>query len=236
MISYNSQPFLRAFLNSLKSCTTIPFRLIIIDNRSTDNSCTFLSHFKKTDPLGSRIKIVYQPTNIGVAKAWNKGIDLGDGKYIGFLNPDILFSKGWLNQMVDSAERHPNSGVIGAKILDYSGQRICHAGYLNNQLLGNGEPNQPDSYNTEMEVDGIHGCCFLIRRCILPLVGRFDERFFMYAEEDDFCIRVKQAGYSVLYCPVSICHYGEGSTVSPTVRMTQHLESVAKLKQKWGFQ
>ncbi len=160
------------------------------------------------------------------------GIDRTDGKYMLFLNPDIKLTPGWLKHMVDCAERHPEAGVIGAKILNYNGI-IDHAGFSGGIVRGRGEPESPGRYEDEVAVDGIHGCCFLVKRSIIPVVGRFDEQFFLYAEEDDYCIRVRNAGYRVMVSPAVIYHYGAGSTISRQTRHNYHQASLAKMAQKW---
>jgi GT2 family glycosyltransferase len=234
LVTYNSRRFLPDFLDSLKRSTNIPYHLIVIDNASTDQTSSYLNRVQFKDSFYHRMRLRFNARNIGVAKAWNLGINTCTGTYVVLVNPDIKFEPNWLEQMVQCAESHPNSGVVGAKILDFN-QVIDHAGFVNGVVLGRGEKNDPARYNQIMEVDGIHGCCFLVKRQILQTIGNFDERFFIYAEEDDFCIRVKQAGYQVLYCPATICHYGSGSDIPLRKRHELHHESLKKFNEKWGL-
>ena len=147
----------------------------------------------------------------------------------------LSFGQWWLEQMIECAENHPDSGVIGAKILGFN-QVIDHAGFVNGVVRGRGENDDRLNYDQIHKVDGIHGCCFLIKRQVLQTIGTFDERFFIYAEEDDFCIRVKQAGYSILYCPATIYHYGAGSDIPLSKRQKLHHHSLKKFYEKWGLE
>jgi GT2 family glycosyltransferase len=232
LVTYNSRRFLTEFLGSLKNSTRIPYHLIVIDNASTDQTRSYLNRVKFKDSAHHRMQLQFNPRNKGVSKAWNQGINSCTGNYVVLLNPDIQFGQNWLEQMVDCAESHPDAGVVGAKIVDYN-QVIDHAGFVNGIVLGRGEADHPSHYNQIVEVDGIHGCCFLVKRQIFQAVGTFDERFFIYAEEDDFCIRVKQAGYHVLYCPATIYHYGSGSDIPLPKRHQLHQESLTKFYKKW---
>ncbi len=233
VVTYNSRYFLHDFFTSLKYPIHLPFQLTIIDNRSVDKTREYLTGLQKRYSLHFRSRLIMNRQNLGLAKAWNLGIKQTNGKYIVLVNPDIKFTPGWLEQMTGCAERHPQAGIIGAKILNYN-ETIDHAGFQNGVVHGRGEPNKPGLYEDEAAVDNIHGCCFLIKRAIIPVVGFFDERFFLYAEEDDYCMRVKKAGYQVIVSPATIYHYGSGSTISRQARNQYHQASLAKMIQKWG--
>ena len=83
--------------------------MIVIDNNSTDGSRAYLKRMKQANSIGKRMKLVLNPINAGVAKAWNQGIDLCHGKYLVFLNPDLKLTPGWLEKMirVPNATREP---------------------------------------------------------------------------------------------------------------------------------
>lgn len=232
MVSYNNRRFLPEFFHFIKSKTAYPFHLIAIDNNSTDGSRAYLIKMKQANAIGKQMKLVLNPKNLGVAKAWNQGIDLCRGKYLVFLNPDLKLTPGWLEKMIRCAERHPKTGIVGAKILNYDGT-IYHAGFINGVVRGRGKKDAPGRYGTEVAVHGIQGCCFLVKRELIPVVGKFDERFFIYAEEDDYCLRARKAGFKVMYAPVPIYHYREGSAIPPQKRQELRLASKKKFHEKW---
>lgn len=231
MITYNSERFLPSIFHFIKDKTNYPYHLIVIDNNSTDQSRAYLSRLKQKDSIKDRMTLILNPQNIGVSKAWNKAMDLCNGKYVVFLNPDLKLTRGWLEKMVSCAERHPKAAVVGAKILNYDGT-INHAGFLKG-VRGRGEKDGPGKYDTETEVHGIQGSCFLVKRSVFPVVGKFDERFFVYGEEDDFCLRARKAGFTVMYCPVPIYHFREGSAIPRKERINLRMTSWKKYKEKW---
>lgn len=231
VISYNSFRFLPEFFHFIKNKTHLPFHLIVFDNNSADESRTYLKQLTQVDSIRDRIRLVLNSKNIGVAKAWNQGIKMCDGEFIVFLNPDIKLTDLWLEKMVHYAQNYPNAGVLGAKILNYDGT-IFHAGLLNG-VRGNGKKDRPDLFDSVDEVHGIQGSCFMVRRSVLPTTGLFDEQFFVYGEEDDFCKRVRKAGYSVLYTPIPIYHKREGSSIPSNERARLRTESQKKFSAKW---
>ena len=159
-----------------------------------------------------------------------------DGKYIVFLNPDIQLTPGWLETMVAWSQKYPEAGVIEATIVHYNGI-IDHAGYKDGIVFGRGE-NLADwkshsGGSSELPVDMIHGCCFLVKREIIPVVGKFDERFFLYCEENDNCIRVRKTGFTIVCSPAVVYHYGSGAGI-PRHKRTEYLrQSMEIFNAKW---
>ena len=142
MVSYNNRRFLPEFFHFVKSKTAYPFHLIVIDNNSTDGSRAYLKRMKQANSIGKRMKLVLNPINAGVAKAWNQGSTSAMVNTCVFLNPDLKLTPGWLEKMIRCAERHPRAGVVGAKILNYDGT-IYHAGFVNGVVRGRGKKTRP---------------------------------------------------------------------------------------------
>jgi GT2 family glycosyltransferase len=233
-VSFNSSKHLPHFLHFIKSKTSYPYHLIMIDNHSSDISPKYLREVNKRDSIGKKMTLILNSSNIGLAKAWNVGLKHCKGEYVVFLNPDVKLTDCWLDKLILCAKRYPNAGVVGAKILTKD-NIIANAGWTGHKERGRGLPNKPGIYNKEGPVDAVLGCCFLIKRSILPKVGNFDERFFLYWEELDFCRRVRKAGFSVMYCPVPIFHYDNGSKITQKERNKLFLNSKEKYMRKWGL-
>jgi GT2 family glycosyltransferase len=212
----------------IKSKTQYPYHLIVIDNNSTDLSRAYLSNIKLKDSIRSKMTLISNQYNLGVSKAWNQGIALCNGDYVVFLNPDIKLTSNWLEKMVACAKRHPKAAVVGAKILNYDGTiRHAQGNYRN-------EKDGPGKFSKEAKVQVVQGSCFLVKRSIFQIIGTFDERFFVYAEEGDFCLRVRRAGYDVMYAPVPIYHFREGSSLPQAERMRLRMKSSQLFQAKWG--
>ncbi len=233
LVTYNCQSFLRECLATLKEYTSLPYRLWIIDNHSTDQTVASLKRLTEHHFWRQRVKIIFNPRNLGLAKAWNLGIELGHSPYLVFINPDLKFTPSWLERLKECADAYPESGVVGTKVVDFNG-RIDHFGFINGIVRGRGELYTPDKYTDLLAVDGIHGCCFLVKREIIPVVGKFDEQFFLYAEEDDYCQRVRTAGYQVILSNSVVYHFGSGCKMPTEERNRHHQESLRKFLAKLG--
>lgn len=199
--------------------------------------------------------------NAGFGKAVNAGLKKAQGKYILVLNADIIIhKKETLPLMLEYLVNHPDVGIIGPQLLNFDGspQNSCFKFYtplvvicrrtilgktswgkriINNFLMRDVNKNQP------IEVDWLMGSSLLTRKSTLKKVGLFDERFFMYFEDVDWCHRFWQAGYKVVYFPLArMYHYhmqaskkGRGIFdifISKYTRI--HLASALKYFLKWG--
>lgn len=231
MVSYNSRRDLPTFFRSLLLNTEHPYRLYVIDNNSIDGSVAYLQTILKLKFFKENMKLTLNSTNIGLAKAWNQAVAQGKNKYIVFLNPDLVFTKNWLTKLVDSAKRHRKVMIVGVKVLNPD-DTIYHAGSIS-KPRGKGLPNAKGLFAQEEKVRSIQGSCFLVKRKAFKKVGSFDEQFFVYGEEVDFCRQVRRAGYKVLYSPVPIYHFRHGSAIPPEVRSSLRRTSSKLLKAKW---
>lgn len=231
IVNYNTKEYLRDCIESIHRNTRYPYRLIIIDNQSTDGSLNYLRELRRQ---GHRV--LFNRENLGCAKAWNQGIRLGQGEYILLLNPDTLLTSGWLTQMVACAESDPQIAVVGNKQVDQRG-RILHAGLVEEAgkavFRGAGERDQPGKFAQVCDCIDVCGACYLIKRQLLAKIGYFDERFFLYAEETDYSLRARKLGYRVVYCPVTITHFKDGAPISPEERQRLHQQSCRLFDEKW---
>lgn len=231
MVTYNSRLVLPAFFKSLRKQTKTPFQLLVIDNNSTDGTKAYLQSLVNKPFFRDKMRLVFNQTNTGLAKAWNQAVKLTSGRFLLFLNPDLVLTKDWLGKLTNSATRRQKAMVVGAKILNPDGT-IYHAG-ATGKIRGRGKKNRPGLFDQEAKVRWVQGSCFLVKREIFRKIGGFDEQFFVYGEEVDFCRRVRQAGYDVLYTPVPIYHYRKGSAIPKAKRLQLRRRSARLLKEKW---
>ncbi|AZR72018.1 hypothetical protein BBF96_00510 [Anoxybacter fermentans] len=232
IVNYNTCSFLKKCIKSIEEHTRYPYRLIIIDNNSKDGSKEYLDRLKQKG-----VTVIYNNENLGTSKAWNQGIKIGKGKYILFLNPDILVTPYWLTKMVACAESDKKIAVVGTKQVDQNGN-IIYAGVIEKDgqyiFRGRGEKDEPTKYNQICDCATVSGACYLIKREYLSKIGYFDERFFMYAEETDYSYRARLLGYRVVYCPVTIIHYREGTPINPEKRYQMRQKSDKIFNEKWA--
>jgi N-acetylglucosaminyl-diphospho-decaprenol L-rhamnosyltransferase len=215
---------LKVISNCLKSIFDetgkFDFEVIVSDNGSTDAS---VEHIRKVFP---RVRIVENGANLGFANGNNAGIRVATGEYVLILNPDTLIIDRALEKLVNFAERHPEAGAFGCRVLNPDGSFQNPArpiptvfGYLIAALyqrwLGRfSTVFASDLYpgwdgRSERTIGYQSGCCVMFRGQMLKNLGGFDDRFFYHFEETDLCYRVWQAGSSVLYYPgAEITHLG----------------------------
>lgn len=232
IVNYNTQEYLKDLIRSIKRHTRYPYRLIIIDNKSTDNSKDYLDQIKARG-----VKVIYNQSNLGTSKAWNQGIKLGSGKYIMILNPDTRVTPNWLTRLIAYAEEDEKIAIVGTKQVNQNNM-IVHAGVIekNGQAIarGIGEKDHPGKFNKPVDCLHICGACLLIKRKHIPVLGYFDERYFLYAEETDYCRHARLVGFRVICTPVTITHFTEGSPLNRNKRHQMHMKSVDLYNQKWA--
>jgi GT2 family glycosyltransferase len=158
--------------------------------------------------------LIKNSKNYGFAKGNNIAIKYAlrvlRPDYILLLNNDTVVDRAFLKELVSVMESDPRIGIAGPKIYyyDYGGRSdvISFTGEDVIAWRGVGKRygcNEVDrgQWDKPMEVDRLEGSCMLIKREVFERIGLFDERFFLYWEETDFCIRAKRAGFKIVYCP-----------------------------------
>jgi GT2 family glycosyltransferase len=155
--------------------------------------------------------------NLGFAGGNNLGFTKAKGKYILLLNNDTTVKADLLEVLVKKMESDNNLGAIQPKIylmdkkgyLDNAGSFITRIGFLDHWGF-----NQKDSteFNKEKEIFSAKGACMIIRKDLIDKIGLFDEDYFAYFEESDFCWRVWIAGYKILYYPKTYINHKVGFT------------------------
>lgn len=203
---------------------SLDYEVIVSDNGSTDGSIEFI---RQNYP---QVRLIENGINLRFAKGNNVGFKESKGEYILILNPDTIIHDGALDEIVAFADKHPEAGAVGCKVLDPDGSYqgcnrplptmrtewmlALHLGGLS--FLS--EFFNPGEYvgwkgTEERTVGWMAGCFILMKADLLKKLGGFDEQFFYYYEDTDLCRRVWDAGYTVLYTPtVAITHLRGHST------------------------
>jgi len=111
---YNQVQYTKGCLQSLRECTTYPYRVIVIDNASTDETAELLQTYAAE---GLPLEIITNAENLGFTRAANQGLQAATGRYAVFLNNDTLLTQGWLTGLTMTAESDDRIGIVGPKIL-----------------------------------------------------------------------------------------------------------------------
>ena len=215
IVSYNVCDLLRDCLRTLSDQ-----RVIVVDNASSDGTAAMArSEFPA-------VELIANASNRGFAAACNQGITASAKDFILILNPDTLVTPAALQALLDVMQAFPRAGACGPRILNPDGslQPSCRLFptlprlLLDEFGLGKLFPRSKFfggyrltwwAHDRFREVDQLMGAALLLRRAALEQVGAFDERFFMYFEEVDLCLRLHNAGWKVLFVPdARVMHHG----------------------------
>lgn len=226
ILSYNVKKLLLNCLASLPGCPD--WETIIVDNASTDGSAK-LAHIKNK-------------TNVGFAAGNNIGIKRSRGEYVLLLNPDTIVYPRTIETVLEYMQTHADVGAATCRVeladgsLDYS----CHRGFpdpVNSLLHFIGLKKislytAQDIPNTIHEIDALTGAFALIKRKAGDEVGWLDEDYFWNGEDIDFCYKLKNAGWKIVYIPsVKIKHYkGASAKATPQSRRAWVINSTDAMR------
>ena len=228
VINYNAYELTKHALESLFDFTQdINFEVILIDNNSPDGSGILL---KKE--FGDKIIYIQAEENLGTSKAFNRALKYANGKYVLWLNPDVIFIENFIKKLYNFMETHSNCGVCGGNLVDGNGKPV-HSFRKNQISIETLKKDKSliiyffrkifsrflsEEYNYSAlpkEVGYITGADMFVRRDILISLGGFDEDIFMYAEETEFQFRVKKfTDYKIYSVPSATLIHLEGKSFS----------------------
>jgi len=212
VINHNGMRFLKNFFSSFLRQTYLNYELIMVDNQSEDESVSFIESNYPS------VKIVRNPVNSGYAGGSNLGLKSCKGEYIMIINNDVVVSEDLIEKLLDAYEEIPNLGAVQPMIkliddkvkLDACGSFWTNTGF--NYHYGIYKKANLPIYNKKFPVYSLKGVCMLVTRKIIDEVGLFDDDFWCYFEETDFCHRVWLAGYECWYYPKSFLYHHMGGT------------------------
>ena len=221
IVNYNKGPLLLACLDSIyKTADDLKVEVIVVDNGSSDGTAKVLpTPYPKSH-------LILNSANLGFAKATNQALVAARGSFILLLNPDTVLMEGALQTMVRYLEANPEIGAVGPQMVGPDGiiQLSCRSfpGYStalfgHYSLLTRWFPQNPFSrryllsdwdHKAVREVDWVSGACLMTHRDVLERIGLLDEQFFLFNEDVDWCKRIRDAGWKVVYLPEArVVHY-----------------------------
>ncbi len=238
IVSFNTCDLLAACLGSLRRCT-LPLRVVVVENASTDGSAAMVrARFPE-------VELIEPGGNRGFAAGTNLALRvLCAGEHppahLLLLNPDTIVHPGAIETLVAFLDAHPRVGVVGPRLLNPDGT-VQHAAFrfptllmtvldlfppgeaMPGRLYGSwwhGRYPQERLGDRPFPIDHPLGACMLVRRETLAQVGLFDEAYFMYTEEVDWCYRVRRAGWAIWQEPrARVTHVGGAATSQFRARM-----------------
>lgn len=213
-VNYRQAEVTNALISSLSAVRTPAFELIVVDNDSGDGEAEKVN----TDP--SFVRLVKSDYNRGFAGGNNLGYQAARGKYILFLNNDTEVPPDFMQGMVKLLEEDGQVGAVSPKICYYESPDIIqYAGYtrmnpltLRMHALGFRERDQ-GQHELLRESPFAHGCAMMVPRKVIEDAGPMRETYFLYYEEHDWSMRIRKAGYKIMYQPASKVYHKESMTI-----------------------
>jgi len=233
VITYNSRVFIKDCLDSLLSSDRVYCRITVMDNASTDGTAEIVKEKYQS------VKLLRNMRNTGYACAVNKGVASIAGDFFIVTNADVVFHRDAIRQMVEYLMVHRDVGVVGAQQVFSDGKwqrsygnvpgivdsvkNLIGITTLHNWVRRFAWPRRIDAY--PKEVGYIDGAAMTIRKESYESVKGFDENFFFYGEEADFCFRLKRSGWKVVFLPSArIIHVRGGSSTKVDASMEKYLQ------------
>jgi N-acetylglucosaminyl-diphospho-decaprenol L-rhamnosyltransferase len=244
IVTWNSAHFIGPCLDALQANRHRPFECLVVDNASSDDTAAII---RRNYPW---VTLLQPGRNLGFAAANNLALQRATGRYLLLLNPDTEVQPGALDALAGLLDRRPTAGAVGACLLNSNGTlqfstyRLPTAATLAWEYFLR-DLRRPDDaragryaaadYAVERPVEGLLGACLMVRRQAAEQVGFLDERFVLYCEEVDWCIRLRRAGWQLWYTPATqvVHHSGQSARLASARSFLLLQRNRFRLYSKW---
>jgi N-acetylglucosaminyl-diphospho-decaprenol L-rhamnosyltransferase len=235
IVNWNGGELLRRSVESVIAFPpSVEYEVIVVDNDSSDDSVATLRASELALPLADsgRLRIIENSENRGFGPANNQAFALTDASFLLLLNPDTEVTAGSIDRLMATVQSHSRIAAAGPRLLNVDGSlqisvwRNPPAAWeillsqlklylllprrLRGELLLGGHWD----HNRERLVPMLSGAAILVRRAVIEAVGGFDERFHVYGEDNEWCLRIVRAGWQLIFQPRAvILHHGAQSSL-----------------------
>lgn len=238
VLNYNTRELtLQCLASVVPALNRRSWQMIVVDNGSTDGS---VGAIRLQYPS---VEIIRSERNLGFAGGNNLGLQLAGGHVVFLMNSDVLAAADTLQALAQQFDARPAWGAISAGLRTSNGEAQAFAygddptlRYLlqrgSHALLKRG-PLHPWDVDQPIETEWVSGACLAVRREVVQQVGPLDERFVLYFEDNDWCLRIRQAGWKVVYDPrLTVTHLGGQSQPRREVANQLYYQSMIKFYAK----
>jgi GT2 family glycosyltransferase len=248
IVTYNSRSSISACLAPLVDMSDV--EIIVVDNDSRDGTATLLQERFPS------VTLLTLQDNIGFGRACNIGVMASSGSFILLLNPDAVASAQAIREFIAFFEKHPRVGIIGGRLVDQSGQPLQSMGdrptvvrlvlekpieWVATRVNPSGVWRRSiGKYCAKFRlpqvaepVDWVSGAALCCRRQAWNDTGGFDEKFFLYYEDVDLCLRAVQVGWEVWHVPTAVVFHQSGVSFAGNV---SYQKRIYYANQRYFFQ
>ena len=211
ILNYKVRELILKCIDSVRKSTFKDFEIIVVDNNSRDGLAEALQ--------GQDIIFIQNRENLGYTGGNNIGIKLALLKrsdFIFILNPDTQIDKSCVENLVKAAEKY-NFGIAGPKIFFSGSKKIWYGGGIFDRSNVIGKHIGVDEidngkYDKANETDFVTGAAFFVKTEVFSNIGLFDERFFLYYEDSEFCFRAKKKSFKIMYIPQALVYHANAKS------------------------
>ncbi len=242
IVNWNTRSLLMDCLESIeKTVAGYVYETFVVDNHSSDGSADAVEKL-----FGGSVKLIRNNENMGFAHANNQAIKLAKGRYVILLNSDTVLNEKTIGGMVTFLDNNRDAAMTGPRMIGGDGKHqnsydnfpALTTELLNKSILRLLFPNKFAGKNTKkdlpFEVDSLIGACISIRAEAIKEVGMFDEDYFFFLEETDWCFRMRKAGWKIFHQPeIEITHLqGQSKKIRPSLSWIEYYRSLYKYFKK----
>ena len=228
-------------LNSIyKTVTDIDREIYVVDNNSTDGSQAAV---KKGFP---DVRLIENETNTGFAHANNQALSIMNGEFAVLLNSDAVLKENAIRKLLTFMTSNPCAGIAGVQLINEDGSRqnsIDNFPSMETEIFNKSilrlffpgkYPGKNRSYENPVEVDSVIGACMIVRKEAMEEVGFFDEDYFFFMEETDWCFRMYKKNWKVYHVPdAEVFHLsGHSKKKAPWKSQIEYYKSLYKYFRK----
>lgn len=237
IVSFNCKEHLAKCLDGLRECgRSLQLRTVVVDNASSDGTVEWL---RSAHP---EVRVIENSENVGFAAGCNMGILSGDAQLVLLLNPDCVIDAESLHGLVECLTEHPRAACVAPSLR--SGASITPPVYRSvvtlreflakmlflDRVVKRIRPHKSPAEESALEAispssmgrkaDYVVGACVLCRRAHLQSVGMFDPGFFLYFEDQDLSLRLRERRFDVMFCPTIVVEHTQGASADQDVERT----------------
>ena len=236
IVNWNTRALVLGCLDSIRATVRdYAYEVFVVDNGSTDGSQQAIR-----ERFCGNVRLIENTENQGFARANNQAIKQATGKYIMLLNSDTVLRENTVSGLVAFLEAHPDTAMAGPRMVGGDGRPqnsfdnfpTLATELLNKSLLRLLFPGKYRSKKSKaaepFEVESLIGACIAIRAGAIQKAGMFDEDYFFFLEETDWCLRMRRAGFKIYHLPqIEIVHLqGQSKKMRPALSWIEYYRSL----------
>jgi len=230
MLTWNQLETTKVCIESYLVNTLVPTRLIIIDNASNESTRQYLSSLRST--ANCKIKVIFNKENVGFVRGMNQGIEISDAPYTCLANNDLIFTNGWLNEIIEVFGKYKNLGVINP-----NSNSLGVAPGKDIFLESFADRLKEENRGKFIEMPYCIGFCMVIRKQVIEKIGGLSDEFYpMFFEDTDYSLRANRAGYLIGMAKASYVVHNEHSSTGKIGTKKEEIfcKSKETFVKKWG--